>query len=161
MQYLTSQLISFSHITPPVFPPVLHCYLIFSQSLQFFFFFTFLCLLFCYHLQYLKSVWTAALLHSVNLTDFSVSGVQELKRKGQTWMMFFLTCSGHIIGPKVLRATTFFSSSFCFWCFSLPAWQVTWLNSFWAHCHLLVMMRNTPLFTRRKRFQLIFPLPFY
>lgn len=40
MQYLTSQLICFSLITP-VFPPVLHCYLIFFQSLLFILFFYF------------------------------------------------------------------------------------------------------------------------
>lgn len=69
------------------------------------FFFTFFCPLICCHLQYLKSVQAAALLHSVYLTDSSVSDVQELEG-GRVRLGCCFACSGHIIGPKVLLATT-------------------------------------------------------
>lgn len=80
-------------VSPPGFSSLLSPFL--SVCYLFFFFLHILCQLIGCHPQYLKSVWKAALFHSVNLTG-SVSDVRELKRKGQTWKMLFgLSWSHH------------------------------------------------------------------
>ena len=164
MQYLTSQLICFSLITPLLsllfftgisFPSSLSCFLFWCLFFFrfFFFLFVFLCQQFCYHLQYLKSAWAAALLHSATLTVIWVSDVQELGRKGQTWMMLSdLFWSRHWSkGPPSYH---FFTCSFCFW--RLLCWKVfehTALCRWWCI--------NTPHSQEATIFKSFSPLPFY
>lgn len=102
----------------PVFPPDLHCYhFLPAPPPPFFHFFVSTILL--------RSTVPQVSLSSSTFTfsqsfDFPVSDVQELKRKGQTWMVLFdLFWSHHWSkGPPSCRYFTF---SFCCWCFPLSA----------------------------------------
>lgn len=163
MQYLTSQFICFSLITPLI-------------SLLFLTAISFSSCLFCFFLFYLyfSSVSTVLLLSTVPQVSLSSStftfshlcrlfsvSVQELQRKAETWMMLFDCFWSHHSskGPPSYHFFPDFPSVSVV--FPLCLWPVTWLESFGAHCHLLVKMYQYPLFTRRKCFHLIFRLPFF
>lgn len=163
MQYLTSQLICFSLITPLISLLFLTAISFFSCPFCFFnlIFIFLLFLLFCYYLQCLKSVWAAALLHSVIFADFSVSACRSYKGRVRLgWCC--LTGSGHIIRPKVLLATTFFSTfSFSICCFpSLPVTNHL-AGKFWSTLPSVGEDVSIPLIHKKKMFWSYFPTPLF